>query len=77
MLGRGVVFSLDMPAVQQGSCTLKKRLAGRTVDFRNVVIIMTSNLGAMDLLQAGISRPGNEYCVFECTRRLDTFNMGT
>ncbi len=44
------VFNLLLQVLEEGRLTEAK---GRTVDFRNTVIIMTSNLGAAELRRAG------------------------
>ena len=46
----GDVFNVLLQILDDGRLTDSQ---GRTVDFRNVVIIMTSNIGSHDILQAG------------------------
>jgi ATP-dependent Clp protease ATP-binding subunit ClpB len=49
------VFNVLLSILDDGRVTDGK---GRTVNFANTVIIMTSNLGSEYLLQAAASRPG-------------------
>ena len=46
------VFNLLLQILDDGRLTDAQ---GRTVDFRNVVILMTSNIGSQDILEAGAS----------------------
>jgi ATP-dependent Clp protease ATP-binding subunit ClpB len=48
------VFNILLQILDDGRCTDSQ---GRTVDFKNTVIIMTSNIGAMHLLE-GVSAKG-------------------
>ncbi|MGP1589351.1 MAG: ATP-dependent chaperone ClpB [Oribacterium sp.] len=49
------VFNILLQVLDDGRITDSQ---GRTVDFKNTIIILTSNLGAQDLLE-GIDRDGN------------------
>ena len=49
------VFNILLQVLDDGRLTDNK---GRTVDFRNTIIIMTSNIGSMDLIE-GIDDSGN------------------
>ena len=49
------VFNILLQVLDDGRLTDNK---GRTVDFKNTIIIMTSNIGSMDLIE-GIDDSGN------------------
>ena len=49
------VFNILLQVLDDGRLTDNK---GRTVDFKNTIIIMTSNIGSMDLIE-GIDNSGN------------------
>ena len=51
------VFNVLLQILDDGRLTDAQ---GRTVDFRNVVIIMTSNIGSQDILQAGAENRWDE-----------------
>ena len=50
----GDVFNILLQVLDDGRLTDSK---GRTVDFKNTVIIMTSNVGSQRIMQAGGDRP--------------------
>ena len=59
------VFDLLLQVFDDGRLTDGQ---GRTVDFRNAIIIMTSNLGSQFLIDASISREEQERGVMEMVR---------
>ncbi len=63
------VFNVLLQVLDDGRITDSQ---GRTVDFKNTIIIMTSNLGSQELLagidEAGNLRPENEALVMEEVR---------
>jgi ATP-dependent Clp protease ATP-binding subunit ClpB len=49
------VFNIFLQILDDGRLTDSQ---GRTVDFRNAVIIMTSNVGSQYILEQAAARPG-------------------
>ncbi|PKP50238.1 MAG: ATP-dependent chaperone ClpB [Bacteroidetes bacterium HGW-Bacteroidetes-1] len=66
------VFNILLQVLDDGRLTDNK---GRTVDFRNTIIIMTSNIGSMIIQENSMLKPDeNEEDVFEKTR-LQVFEL--
>lgn len=59
------VFNVLLQVLDDGRLTDGQ---GRTVDFKNTVLIMTSNVGSQALIEEGLSKPRREAAVMEALR---------